>query len=237
MKWWRKTGLVLALTIAAQANAGDYADRRFIGFSPDGSHFAFEEYGIQDGSGFPYANIYVIDTAADSWISGTPVRVRIDNDGAQLADARFQAMDGARTILQSRQTVVEGNHVVANPVTETSANPHQVSFVPRHTIPFANTNYTLTLTEYPLPGGDCPDFGSAYQGFRIVLSGPDGTRTLTEDTRIPKSRRCPLNYGISDVLTYFPAGARHPVLIVVTNVFSLGFEGPDRRFIVTAVRL
>ena len=46
------------------AEAGDYADRTILGFSPDGSTFAFEEFGVQDGSGFAYANIYMIDTGA-----------------------------------------------------------------------------------------------------------------------------------------------------------------------------
>ncbi len=237
MRWWRRLGAVLALTFAAHAQAGDYADRRVIGFSPDGAYFAFEEYSIQDGSGFPYANIYVIDTAADDWVSGTPVRVRIDNDGARLGEARAQAMDGARALLRSLQAGFEGVHVVVNPVTEISADPHRVTFIPSRLFPYAEQNYTLTLTEYRLPGRDCPDFGAPYQGFRLVLSGPDGTRTLSQDTRIPKSRSCPLNYGISDVFTYFPAGGGRPVLIILTNVFSLGFEGPDRRFIATAARL
>ena len=237
MKGWRQIGSLLALTIAAHAHAGDYADRRFIGFSPDGAYFAFEEYGIQDGSGFPYSNVYVIDTATDSWISGTPVRVRIEADGAQLDDARGQAMDRARALLQSLQAGVEGVHVVANPVTEISADPHQVSFIPSRFFPYAEQIYTLTLTEYPLPAGDCPEFGASYQGFRLVLTDPDGNRTLTEDARIPRSRRCPLSYSISDVLTFFPAGGARPVVIVLVNVFSLGFEGPDRRFIATAGRL
>ena len=40
------------------ALAGDAALADFIGFSEDGQTFAFEEYGIQDGSGFAYSTIY-----------------------------------------------------------------------------------------------------------------------------------------------------------------------------------
>jgi predicted secreted protein len=36
---------------------GDYADRTILGFSPDGGIFAFEEFGVGDGSGYPYATI------------------------------------------------------------------------------------------------------------------------------------------------------------------------------------
>ena len=52
--------------------AGDYASRHVIGFSADGRYFAFEQYGAQDGSGFPYAEIFIIDTQADSWVAGSP---------------------------------------------------------------------------------------------------------------------------------------------------------------------
>jgi predicted secreted protein len=55
---------VLASAIAAAsvpALAADTAALSILGFSRDQGVFAFEEYGIQDGSGFPYSNIYAID--------------------------------------------------------------------------------------------------------------------------------------------------------------------------------
>ena len=54
--------------------AADAAERAILGFSPDGRWFAFEEYGVQDGSGAPYANIYVIDLDMDRWARDTPVQ-------------------------------------------------------------------------------------------------------------------------------------------------------------------
>ena len=79
----RLVAVVIACTLcAAPASAGDFAERHIFGFSPDGSHFAFEEYGVQDGSGFPYSNIYIVDVANDSWLPGTPLRVRIDDESA-----------------------------------------------------------------------------------------------------------------------------------------------------------
>ncbi|MBN9059609.1 MAG: DUF2259 domain-containing protein, partial [Rhizobiales bacterium] len=53
----------LAAAAPTAAMAGDFAERSILGFSPDGGRFAFEEFGIQDGSGFPYSNIFVLDTA------------------------------------------------------------------------------------------------------------------------------------------------------------------------------
>ena len=77
---------LMALAIAFPAVAGDFANRDIIGFSADGSRFAFEEYGQQDGSGFAYSNIYiyVIDTAIDRWTDGSPFRVMIKDEKASI---------------------------------------------------------------------------------------------------------------------------------------------------------
>src|SRR5690606_4210255 len=80
--------LILACTMATDVRAGDVAELDILGFSQNGGIFAFEEYGVQDGSGFPYANRYYIDTATDSYVKGTPVRVRIDDENASLQAAR-----------------------------------------------------------------------------------------------------------------------------------------------------
>ena len=64
---WRRAGraacltLVFALLAIGPVNAGDSAERRAMGFSVDGRYFAFEQFGIQDGSGFPYADIFIVD--------------------------------------------------------------------------------------------------------------------------------------------------------------------------------
>jgi predicted secreted protein len=76
--------LALSNTIA---RAGDAATRDIIGFSPDGRYFAFEQHGIQDGSGFPYAEIFVIDAAEDRWVPGTPIRKRADDEKAKAGNA------------------------------------------------------------------------------------------------------------------------------------------------------
>ena len=224
-------GALAALAIAGtSALAGDYAELEALGFSPDGRTFAFEEYGIQDGSGFPYSNIYVIDTLNDSWVSGTPIRVLTQSE-APLKPTRDQARNQARPILQARQVGEPGNHVASNPPTEMSADPHRVLFLPRMLSPPGGTAYDLSLTEISLPASNCPDVGDAYRGFRLTLtSASTPTQTLANDTSIPSSRHCPLGYGISDVFTYYPAGGQ-PVLAIIVNMYTYGFEGPDRRFL------
>jgi predicted secreted protein len=233
-----RTALV-AIALAAfplAALAGDQADREIIGFSPDGSTFAFEEYGVEDGSGFAYSNIFIIETDSDEWVEGTPIRVRWQDELATLDQARLQARAQAEPILDDHQIRQDFFLVASNPVTETSANPHEVRFIPRPMVG-NSLEWSVALTEKELPAPDCPEgMGGPFQGFMLTLIDPDESeRTIHNDAAIPASRKCPLSYGISDVITFYPDGGE-PVLVVIVNIFALGFEGQNRRFLAVTTR-
>jgi len=68
----RLIALLLFACSAIAAQAGDYAERRIIGFSANGKYFAFQQFGVQDGSGFPYSEIFIINTDTDTWAGGSP---------------------------------------------------------------------------------------------------------------------------------------------------------------------
>ncbi|MCB1487241.1 MAG: DUF2259 domain-containing protein, partial [Bauldia sp.] len=157
----RRAILIFLAVFAMSAGpvaAADNASSLVLGFSPDGRYFAFEEYGVQDGSGFPYSTIYVIDTASDQWVSGTPVRVLDQDETVTLPAARGKALDKAHPILSSRHISEPGALVASNPVTETSADPHFVAFRARdYSLPTSAKPYELRLDEYELPAPDCPD--------------------------------------------------------------------------------
>jgi predicted secreted protein len=226
--------LVLATGIA---RAGDYADLEVIGFSPDGGAFAFEEYGVQDGSGFPYSNISVVETTADRWVTGTPVRVQLNSDQATLASARKQARDKAKGVLAATKIGAPATVLAANPATEVSADPHHVVFLLSVIAPGGGKPYDLVLTENELPAPSCPNVGQPFKGFSLVLTDPQGIpRTLASDSSIPGSRRCPLGYAITEVVTNSHDKGQ-PVLVVIVSVFSVGFEGQDRRFVAVSSRL
>jgi predicted secreted protein len=229
----RALAAVLAL-IPATAFAGDYAERTVIGFSPDAAYFAFVEYGVQDGSGFPYANAYVIDIASDRWLPGTPARVRIDDERATITAALGQAIDGVRPLLEHHAIATPPVVLTARPLTELT-DPHEVGFLLRMPVPPSlDDSYILILTESVLPAANCPDMGEPFKGFTLDLLLPDNqARRLNHDVSIPASRRCPLGYHISEVLTD-PA---RTVLVVLIDVMSVGFEGPDRRFMAVTTRL
>jgi len=233
-----RTGLLAAAfaTLPAIALAGDQADREIVGFSPDGGIFVFEEYGIEDGSGFPYSSIYAIETDTDSWVAGTPFRIRLEDDGATLHAARAAARAAAAQLIDERGIGPGYNLLASNPLTEISADPHEVRFVTHPHMAASNPGWTVSIVEKELPAAGCPaDLGGPFRGFALTLTDPDGNaRTLHDDTRIPSSRKCPTNYGISDVISAYTDGG--PVLVILVNMFSLGFEGPNRRFLAVAAR-
>jgi len=233
----RVAGLVALLLIApftaAPASAGDIADRAILGFSADGTKFAFEEFGTQDGSGFPYSSVFVIDTNADAWIPGSPVRVRIDREGATVTDARKEAAEKAAGLLSG--IAPRGRLVASNPVTELAADPHLVRFVPRAAVPPIDTPLELAIEEYPLAVADAPE-GEEVKGFRLTLRTNAGERLLHEDSEIPANRGFPTEYRIADVIVYYPPGGR-PVLVTLVMMLVYGFEGPDGRYLAIATHL
>jgi predicted secreted protein len=224
------------------ALAGDAAELEILGFSHDGGVFAFEEYGVQDGSGFPYANRYYVDTATDEFLKGTPVRVRLEDDGASLDTARQQARDkGEKIVPQAELAANRGITAGLNPVTELSADPTRMVVNPRPIFAPVDAPLEFRLEEIALnnlPGMETCNSQGEINGFRLLrIEARDGgaTKLLHEDKAIPKSRGCPNGYRIGGVQTFSMDGlSAYAVLIAVRQY---GFEGPDWRWIAVTGRL
>ncbi len=237
-----RTGRLLALaglaalaaaSAGGAAKAGDAAELEILGFSNDGGVFAFEEYGIQDGSGFPYANRYYIDTDTDTFLKGTPIRVRIDDETASLADARRQARDkGEAVVKQAELAANPGFTAGFNAITELSADPYRMVVNPRPVFPAIDKPLEFRL-DILLFGevAQCHGMGEAV-GLRLLrVDASDGGRTQTvhEDKALPQSRNCPTGYSIGAVQTFSTQNrlSHYAVLIAVQQV---GFEGPNHRW-------
>jgi predicted secreted protein len=228
------------LLAAAPARAGDVAGLDVLGFDAQGGIFAFEEYGIQDGSGFPYSNRFYIDTTNDSFLPGTPIRVRLDDEAATLANAREQSRERGQEIAQDAELASNrGFAAGVNAVTETSADPFRMSVNPRPVFPPVDDALEIRLEEVQLPQPSHCDGIIGTTGFRLLrIAARDGgrTRLLHEDERIPASRGCPLGYHIGGIQTFFPE-AGEAVYAVLVAIRSFGFEGPDYRWIALTRRL
>jgi predicted secreted protein len=238
--------LVLAGILAGghQAAGGEAADLNILGFSKDGGVFAFEEYGRQDGSGFPFANRFYIDVVKDRFLPNTPIRVRIDDESASIEAARTKARQQGQAILA--EAVLAANRgftVGSNAITELSADPHRMLVNPRPVFPPVDAPIEFRLEEVSASQESagaigCEGFGEI-KGFRLLsvtMEPGAAVRTLHADSTIPKSRACPLGYSIGAVQTLHPAEGQ-PVLAVLIAIRSVGFEGPSFRWIAVTGRL
>ncbi len=223
--------LVGLLGWSSAVRAGDVARLEILGFSHNGAVFAFEEYGVQDGSGFPYANRYYIDTASDSFVKGTPIRVRLDDESATIDAARAEARRKGETIIaQSELDANRGYTAGYNPVTELSADAHRMVVNPRPILPPIDTPLEFRFEETGLTGSELCQTQGEIKGFRLLRIGDGGKASvLHEDASIPKSRGCPNGYRIGAVQTFSSPGLR--AYAVVISVRQYGFEGPDYRWI------
>lgn len=235
--------LLLSILFSTPVLAGDFALEQAIGFSKDGRYFGFEEYGIQDGSGFPYSHIFIIDLETDTFAPSTPVRVRIDRDSASLQDARLRARKNAQSVLRKYKLTNPARVIharglgdfagfeggLSTPITTKVALP---SF--SDPTQAARKTFDLILKHIPAPSvSKCP---LDTIGFQMEKIRTDGTRRfIHRDEKILKSRGCPLKYRISRI--YTPMVGQGDFLAVLISVFQTGFEGADRRFIVFPVSL
>jgi predicted secreted protein len=229
--------LLLLVFQAPIAQAGDTARIQLLGFSKDGSRFAFEQYGVQDGSGFPYSEIFILDVTKDSWVKPSPFRRQDEVDDSQgydeealLAAARAENRAVAQPHLRTSGIAGKGLTVGHNPHSELNSDPHRMVVNPLDMVPPADDPLELQLSEYPMTSGDCASFGAETKGFKLTLTYHGKTRVLNNDTKVPSSRNCPLRYRIERIVTHFPNEAP-PVFAVLIQMDSHGFEGPDRRYL------
>lgn len=227
----RLAASILAVALcAAPALAGDRALFEAIGYSPDGRYLAFEEYGIQDGSGFPFSNIHVLDVVADRWVPGAPFSVRLDDEIEQLAKARTEARAKAAGVLEDFNISQPVDLLALNGDGEPGDGLTLSYGYAGYGMTEAAEVKTLTLDTFPLesmamPCGDYTE--EATVGFALLRDGIE----LHRDTSLPRSRGCALGYKLYAVTAPAFFDPPDPAMVAIISVYPLGFEGPDRRFI------
>ena len=231
--------ILLLLITALAASAGDVAEMRPIGFSPDGRFFAFEQFGEQDGSGFPYAEIQVIDTETDTYVEGAPIKVIIRKEEASIGEARRESLTQAKALLDARQIGEDPGHLVAfNPIGELTEKLHDLRYQSFPSFYVNDGIYRLSLQEFDAKDEErCSKMNVNVRAFALSIAEdttPDATREVYRDQSVPKSRNCPSAYAIGGVVT--PGfGSKAPHMVMV-QVASLGFEGSDLRWLAVPVK-
>ncbi len=217
--------------LATPLLAEDIAHRRIIGFSPDGTYFAFEQSGIENGTKRAYAHIFLIETGHNKWVKGSPFRASATGAG-KLRSARRKVRRDARKLLARYRIGKKGVVLASNPITELNADPHKVRVLTRRTIRALDEPLIFSVEEVRIATPRCRAVTSKrIKGMIIRVRRKGGRRqVLHEDKRIPKSRGCPTSYAIEDVirLTKRDGGA---VYAVIYSFIRSGLDGEERRFI------
>lgn len=232
-------GLLLALAAlvatAAAAHAGDRALMQPIGYSPDARYFAFSEFGIQDGSGFAYAGVHVIDLERDAWMEGSPFRAQANESNADepLAAVRQRAGEAAAPLL-AKLAITEPAEILALVGDGVADKGDRLSFATkiigaRVEADAPVTVLSLTRFDLQVPQSCSDLIGGPVKGFALSLTRQKQTREVHRDMRLPQSRGCPLDYRLYAVLQ--PLDGNAAGLVAIVSVYPFGFEGPDRRFL------
>lgn len=235
---------VSLLLLAAPAFAGDRAGIGFIGYSTSGPYFAYEEFGIQDGSGFAYANLFVLDMDKDSWVKGTPIRMVIEDEASGIADVRAEVRAQAQPKLDELGIGEPVDIVALNGDGALDTDMQRLRFGrPGYGLAGPEQDYELVLStiEDGIDPPECATWGEDFvSGFALNLTVDGKTSEVYRDTSVPKSRGCPQGYRLYAVVTPFDglvafAPDLTPDMVAIVSVYSMGFEGPDRRFIAVPI--
>ena len=222
------------MLVANLALAADSALLDPIGYSKNLRYFAFEEFGIQDGSGFAYSDIFMIDLSEDRWVVGTPIRVIAETEDETLSAVRASARTQAEPYLDDLAIEVPAHLLAANADGEPDADGMSLTFaLPAPSGPgYREDRYTLDLQTYPAESGaPCMDwFDEKAVGFIMTLADFAAVREVHRDNVLPRSRGCPAGYRIHSVYAPFQASdIAHTIALIA--VYAHGFEGLDRRFV------
>jgi predicted secreted protein len=228
-----------AIAFGAPAHAGDSAQLNVIGYSQDGKIFAFEEYGILDGSGGAYSSYYFLDTESDRFLTGTPIKVKDLESEESVAKIRGAARQKADPMI--KQYGLEDNPgylLTYNPVSEVESDPHRVRYYGYPSSPPHAQTYTMVLKEKPFPASkDCLNMTGNFSGFSLEFSesmSQPSTRVIYEDKQVPASRNCPNGYRIGAVIV---GESENAPMVAMIQVSSFGFECNDERWIAIPFRL
>lgn len=229
--------IACSLIFATNAYAGTLNKLGVTGFSPDGAYFAFEQYGVQDGSGFPFSNITIIDVIADKWAGGSPYKVVIEDDTQPALAARQKVQGQAGDAIQSLGiSSVNGGTVAHNPISQMGVEPDWMQFRPFLTTQNIGGPIEVTLETYPMAGNsNCDGYGPT-QGFRLLLSKGGATQTVHQDNKIPNSRGCPQSYRLDRIDAYLTPD-NNIVLAIMVMMYTPGFEGPDATYLVVTKQI
>ncbi len=239
--------LALSSLLASSTFAGDIASVRMIGFSVDGTYAAFEQYGVRDGSGASFSEIYFLNTVKNTY-AAKPISAVIESETTvELPAARKKAMKKAAATLAKLHisSEIQAVELVSRSLYDVGARDAKIQF---STNPFfpgdENSLGSVDLVETEVDAKcmeeNAPNCGAK---LKITLNVKDGegkgSAVLQDDVTLPAARVYARNYTVDKVLMMQPdqSSGLAAKYVVLVRYETAGFEGPDTRYVaVTGAR-
>lgn len=219
-----KRCLALLLCAALGHAAADRATPEFAGFSPDGRYAALLQHGIQDGSGFAYTELWVVDSARNTLVERFDKRTDEDTGMSRAALVNMQQVHNQAAPTLKRLGISDtrpGTVVWKRTPPDLRAKPSSPDVFPAsvpgrpnmpaaqsYPVEFGGKLWLFRLAQLSFgPDRNCVPAGE-YSGYSrglmlTVTSSPrpgtEVTTTMQEDSRVPASRRCVFHYELAEV--------------------------------------
>ena len=226
----KKVPLTLCILLVALAGwAGDVALFVNLGFSTDGKYFMFGQHGILEKTSYPYAELYIVDVAANAFASQGVKKVsytRGVEPGSSGLGALLNALGDAAA--QKRQYRVD--HLVTGRLLYLLVD----GVPPLETLEFrdfqAGTRYAVTLVQTSSTRDGQP---AAAYSLKVSVTGKDGTAKAYTVGDASFARAGVKAYRVKQVIL----GPDEASLVFVIQKDEADGQGVNVRFMVETVRL
>lgn len=224
---------VLLFLLPAPALAGDSSEITPVGFSEDGRYFAYLRYGVYDGSGLAFGELFFLDVPENRFVAPKVIRIEgefdIDGFPEDLEGVRAQALEKGKSDLRLYGIVREnyGTGQEIYPETPPGDRGWSIEFHSN----FHKTAFMVMSVDqiYEAPGCNT-EFGPTKIFTLTVHDEFEAEQTpgkvLQEDRKLYKSRGCVIGYGFHSLLIHGDN------IVIFVNATTPGFEGPNVRQLV-----
>jgi len=228
------------LLLPSEVLCADSAEFLTLGFSKDGKYYACEQYGVQDGSGFPYSEVFFVEVGKNGWAK-SPIRISATAEKSTLRAIRAEVRKQAAGPLNALGIVPGENRGELSFTAAPGLDPVKPNCAPQ-TVSFkgqAGDPLKLVLSSRALPESKTGAVDLSYgpsAAMRLMLSQTGGTQVVLQDDReVVSSCAGARGYTINRVIQ-LPAG-KETRLVVVLAYLRPGFEGLDVRYSVVTSTL
>ena len=224
--------MLIAAVFAVSVQATDSATFRYLGADASGSHAAWMMYGVQDGSGFPWAVVEILSTIPHRVLERHSVL--ITSEDTHRNHGPDSALALAAASLEDMGISIEhgGLVLLEHKLTDAGVSPDTVVFATEiHYTWYPGITYTMVLEQVPsgIENLDAPWFPEPVL-IRLTISDGRSRALLFRENTAPDPYMLCFAYRISRVIKL-----DERTLLVVFNAMIPGFEGPDLRYRVLAV--